>query len=137
MLDQSSRKDIESNQNHPVSLTGGMFKRKDNNSPTDSQATHTQIKDNNKIYPMTDTEVDDKVNSKWRQHGDETPGNYSDSDTCKSMPKHSRLKKNHTSLNPIAEADYIEELRGQTIISVPDKSLASHRNSVNSFVKPA
>lgn len=116
MLDQSSRKDIETIHNPTVITASGMFKRKDNNSPTDSQTTHTQIKDrdNNKVYPMTDTEVDTK-NSRWRKDAGETSGNFSESDTAKPMPKHSRLANNTTHkslLNPIAEADYIEELRG-------------------------
>jgi len=45
MLEQSSRKDIETMQNPTVISGSHMFKRKDNNSPTDSQATHTNVRD--------------------------------------------------------------------------------------------
>ncbi len=68
---------------------------------------------------MTDTEVDTK---KWKKDGGETSGNYSESDTNPNpKPKYGKqtLAINKSLLNPIVEADYIEELRGQTIISEP------------------
>lgn len=140
MLDQSSRKDIETI-NKPIVITaGGMFKRKDqdNNSPTDSQATNTQVKgrDKNKVYPETDTEIDNK---NWRKVV-ETSGNFSESDTTKPISKPTKLANNNTQkslLNPIAEADYFEELRGQTIIT--NKSIDSQSGVAvkSKLIKPA
>lgn len=60
---------------------------------------------------MTDTEIDTK---NWNRVG-ETSGNFSESETTKPMSKPTKLANNNTQkslLRPIAEADYIEELRG-------------------------
>lgn len=83
-LEQSSRKDIESSNNAITVGSFNYFKRKDNDSPQDSQSTTTNIV-GNKVYPMTDTEFDFKNKKNGFK---ETNGNYSESDQDAAKPKH-------------------------------------------------